>query len=70
MRTGNFSITSKLHTRLHEMFKGKRLLSSESVCANIASRKGVVNPLSPKSDQRQISPCNISALQNRRGHEN
>ena len=23
------------------------------------------NPLSPKSDQRQISPCNISALQNR-----
>ena len=24
-----------------------------------------LNPLSPKSDQRQISPCNISALQNR-----
>ena len=23
------------------------------------------NPLSPRSDQRQISPCNISALQNR-----
>ena len=23
------------------------------------------NPLSPKCDQRQISPCNISALQNR-----
>ena len=23
------------------------------------------NPLSPKSDQHQISPCNISALQNR-----
>ena len=23
------------------------------------------NPLSPKSDQRQISPCNINALQNR-----
>ena len=24
-----------------------------------------LNPLSPKSDQRQISPCNINALQNR-----
>ena len=24
-----------------------------------------LNPLSPKSDQHQISPCNISALQNR-----
>ena len=23
------------------------------------------NPLSPKSDQHQISPCNINALQNR-----
>ena len=23
------------------------------------------NPLSPKSDQRQISPCNINTLQNR-----
>ena len=45
MQTGNFSITSKLHTRLNEMFKGKRLLSSESVCANIASRKGVVKSI-------------------------
>ena len=25
----------------------------------------IINPLSPKSDQHQISPCNISALQNR-----
>ena len=25
----------------------------------------IINPLSPKSDQRQISPCNINALQNR-----
>ena len=25
----------------------------------------LLNPLSPKNDQRQISPCNISALQNR-----
>ena len=24
----------------------------------------VLNPLSPKCDQRQISPCNISALEN------
>ena len=24
-----------------------------------------VNPLSPKSDQHQISPCNINALYNR-----
>ena len=24
-----------------------------------------INPLSPKSDQHQISPCNINALQNR-----
>ena len=24
-----------------------------------------LNPLSPKSDQCQISPCNINALQNR-----
>ena len=24
-----------------------------------------LNPLSPKSDQRQISPCNINALLNR-----
>ena len=24
-----------------------------------------INPLSPKSDQRQISPYNINALQNR-----
>ena len=24
-----------------------------------------VNPLSPKSDQHQISPCNITALLNR-----
>ena len=23
---------------------------------------GLLNPLSPKSDQRQISPCNINAL--------
>ena len=27
------------------------------------------NPLSLKSDQHQISPCNINALQNRDGHE-
>ena len=27
--------------------------------------KAHVNPLSPKSDQHQISPCNIDALQNR-----
>ena len=25
----------------------------------------VFNPLSPKSDQHQISPCNINALENR-----
>ena len=25
----------------------------------------LINPLSPKSDQHQISPCNINALQNR-----
>ena len=27
--------------------------------------KNQVNPLTPKSDQHQISPCNISALLNR-----
>ena len=26
---------------------------------------GALNPLSPKSDQHQISPCNINALSNR-----
>ena len=29
------------------------------------SRSSQVNPLSPKSDQHQISPCNINALYNR-----
>ena len=29
-----------------------------------------LNPLSPKSDQRQISPCNITALLKQSGHEN
>ena len=27
--------------------------------------KFTLNPLSPKGDQHQISPCNINALQNR-----
>ena len=26
---------------------------------------GALNPLSPKSDQHHISPCNINALSNR-----
>ena len=29
----------------------------------------IVNPLSPKSDQHQISPCNINALKDS-GYEN
>ena len=47
------------------------ILSFTSISSS-AIRKSVLgavfrefNPLSPKSDQRQISPCNISALQNR-----
>ena len=32
-------------------------------CANFIPPS--VNPLSPKSDQHQISPCNINALYNR-----
>ena len=30
----------------------------------------VLNPLNPKSDQHQISPCNINAFVKQSGHEN
>ena len=29
-----------------------------------------LNPLSPKNDQHQISPCNINAFVKQSGHEN
>ena len=35
------------------------------LCCCQKREKGTFNPLSPKSDQHQISPCNINALLNR-----
>ena len=30
-------------------------------CTHLDTRMKIINPLSPKSDQHQISPCNINA---------
>ena len=35
------------------------------ICTHLDARMKIINPLSPKSDQHQISPCNINALYNR-----
>ena len=34
-------------------------------CTDLPPMAVILNPSSPKSDQRQISPCDTNALQNR-----
>ena len=56
---------SRVLTRLASLAQigelAHRLSQHFFTCTHLDTRMNIINPLSPKSDQHQISPCNINA---------
>ena len=56
--------------QLNDKFFRTQFSRAKSIALTEEAKWQRVNPLSPKSDQHQISPCHINAFVKQSGHEN